>query len=155
MKKETKIALSVAKILLAIILFLCLISLSSGCAAPTASTIMEVKSNLDAERVVAGMIYAQDFIIDENYHITFVRTVDCKSIHIAGDSIHYTTTDQMGTPYFMWVCYPQITLDSRTTVICIEEDASGTWTVIAVCRRDTNECLQEFGGTYGTEQNDW
>lgn len=128
----------------------------TACAAPATSSLIEVNSNLDAERVRAGMVYEEDFIITENYQMTFMKTVNCSDIHLEGNAIYYTLTDELDTPYFMWVCYPQITKDSRATVIAIKEDtATGVWTVIGVFRKDTDECLRIFGGTYGTKQAGW
>jgi len=132
-----------------------------ACAAPAETpevtpALIEVDSNLDATEVTSGMVYGEDFIITENYQMTFMKTVNCSDIRIEGNTIHYTLTDELDTPYFMWVCYPQITKDSRATVIAIKEDpGTGVWTVIGVFRKDTEESLREFSGTYGTQQAGW
>ena len=135
------------------------ILLLSACGTSTGETngIIEVDSNLTATNIEAGMVYGEDFVIDENYQLTFIYTVNCSDIHIEGGTIYYTTTDTSEyTPYFMWVCFPQITKSSRATVIAISEDSTaGDWTVIGVFRKDTDECLQQFGGTYGTQQAGW
>lgn len=125
------------------------------------SEIIKVDSNLAAAKVKAGMIYGEDFIIAEDYQIAFMKTRNCSDVHFEGDILHYQLSDDIHyTPYFMWVCYPQITKTSRATVIVIEDiggslQKSGIWIVISVFRKDTGECLQEFGGTSGTHQAGW
>jgi len=146
-----------------IILSLSLIGCGGATETPTLSLskVIEVDSNLTATKVKAGMVYGEDFIMDEAYQMTFVKTVMCSDIHIEGNTVYYTPTDTLEyTPYFMWVCYPQITKDSRATIIAIEDvggslKESGIWTVVAVFRKDTDKCLWEFGGTYGTQEAGW
>lgn len=129
---------------------------SRGCSPSVTNSIITVDSNLVAEDIKPGMVYDKDFTMDDAYHTTFVKVIMCSDIHETGGTIYYTIDRNSAcAPYFMWVCYPQITKDSRATVIAIWERDDGEWVVVGVFRKDTNECLWEFGGTYGTNANGW
>jgi hypothetical protein len=115
-----------------------------------------------AERLKSGQVYGIDFIIEDDYFLSFVKTVILEDFSLSGTTVSYkqaqSETDY--TPYFAWVCYPQHAKSSRATIIFLEDvggtlQESGAFTVRAVARMDTSTALMKFGGTYGTAQNGW
>jgi len=131
-----------------------------GCNSP--SGIIEVDSNLMAERLKPGQVYSVDFMMEENYMLLFVKTIILETFSFDGTTISYKQSQNETdyTPYFAWICYPQHAKSSRATIIFLEDiggtiQESGDFTVRAVARMDTSRALIEFGGTYGTNQQGW
>ena len=147
---------------LLIIILLFIIGCGDSATSQSSSSILEVKSNLDAANLQTGMIYGRDFTIDQNYMDTFVKTVELSEFKVEVDTIKYKHAQGMSafTPYFAWICYPQITKSSQATIIFLEDvggnaQKAGDFTVRAIDRIDTDMALAEFGSTYGTKQKGW
>jgi hypothetical protein len=142
---------------LILIFLLCMILISIGCGG-----ILRIDNNVTASNLRAGQIYGTDFIIEDDYLFAFCKTINLETFSLSGTTAHYQVarSEAEYTPYFAWVCYPQITKSSRATIIFLEDvggtaQVAGEWTVQAVARMDTNQALVTFGGTYGTNQNGW
>jgi hypothetical protein len=144
----------------------------SACGAPTSTEskttsatenkVMNVDSNLTAANLKPGDIHGKDFVIEQNYISVFVSTVMLDDVSIEGTTVRYKKAQEAldFTPYFAWVCYPQITRNSQATIIFLDDvggsaQKAGAFTVRGIVRIDTSKALAEFGGTYGTRQNGW
>lgn len=145
------------RVLILLVLAIVLLSIC-GCGSPK---ILTVKSNLDAAKVAPDMVYDKDFTVDSDYMDTFVKVVECTRLSQAGGSLSYRTPEGAEyAPYFMWICYPQLSKSSQVTILAMEDvggslQKSGTFTVMFVARHDTQNSLTAFGGTYGTSKNGW
>jgi hypothetical protein len=142
---------------LLLIFVLCMILISIGCGG-----ILRIDNNVTASNLRAGQIYGTDFILENDYFFAFCKTINLETFSLSGTTAYYQVaqSDTVYTPYFAWVCYPQITKSSQATIIFMEDvggtaQISGDFTVRAVARVDTSRALVEFGGTYGTNQNGW
>ena len=113
-------------------------------------SVIRISSNLDALHVEKGMIAGKDFTWDPVYYRNFIRLVECSDIHMEGNVVTYTK-GPTGSPYYIWVCYPQISKSSQPVLLCFDNDNR----VIAITRVDTSEAIQTFGGTPGTRERGW
>lgn len=127
----------------------------TGCSSGATPSKIVISNNLGVDELTKGMVYDVDFNIGEDYMNAFVKTVNCSDITINEGEINYTISNSVDTPYFLWVCYPQITKSSQSRVIAMEVKNDNSMTVMAFFKKDTDDSLFTFGGTYGTKNNGW
>lgn len=75
-------------------------------------------------------------LIDPEYGREACWIVNCSDAYIEGGTIHYTPTDAIDSPYFMWVFMPRFTTWAQATAVFFEYSEPTGGDVIACVRMD-------------------
>ena len=103
------------------------------------------------------MVLDKDFTFDKDYYDNFAKAKYCKEIVITHENrIYLDISNRKSDPYFVILCYPTTDVNSNTVGLCFKRDPElKVDKVIAFFKRDTIECIDDWGGTPGTREQGW